>query len=203
MKKPSLSFLLLIVTTVLYGQEIKISFAPTFNNAFYYQFVAGGPSFKSKLGFNSTIDFLLYSNNKISFGVGLDFQYSSIEIIPEPNMPPNDRPRHTEKIDLFSFYLRSVYNFRNGLYISLAPTADLHTNYRSIKNYIFQTIDNQSGLGLTCGFGKNFKLTDSLFLNIEPRLWIHNIIPFHDENLPLRLTTVGLNFGIIFGHKVD
>ena len=87
--------------------------------------------------------------------------------------------------------------------MSLAPSLDLHTNYESIINNIYQTIDNQTGLGLSCGFGKNLYLTNSLFLIIEPRLWIHNIIPFHDENLPLRLTTIGLNFGLVFGHNVD
>jgi len=203
MNKAILTLLCFILTTILFGQEIKISIAPTINNAFYCQFVAGGPTFKSKLGLSTNIDFLLHSNNRLNYGVGINFQSSSVEIIPEPNLPPNDRPRHTEKISIFSFYLNTVYNFKNGLYMSLAPSLDLHTNYESIINNIYQTIDNQTGLGLTYGFGKNLNLTNSLFLNIEPRLWIHNIIPFHDENLPLRLTTIGLNFGLVFGHNVD
>ena len=70
---------------------------------------------------------------------------------------------------------------------------NLQLNYNS--NLI---TERQTGLGLSFSVGKYFNLNDKLRLNIEPKLWIHNIVPFQDENLPLRLTTCGLNLGLVF-----
>ena len=65
------------------------------------------------------------------------------------------------------------------------------------------SIDNQTGFGLSAGFGKNFKIKESIFINVEPRIWIHNIFTFNDGNHPLRMVTTGLNFGLVFGKKVQ
>ena len=38
-------------------------------------------------------------------------------------------------------------------------------------------------------------------LNLEPKLWIHNIILFYGDQLTQRLTVAGLNVGFVFGDK--
>jgi hypothetical protein len=198
MKKGLIISISLLVTFHLPGQEIGISVGPTINNAFYFQFVAGGPTFRTKIGFNSAIDYKFLLNKKLNLGLDLNLQYCPVEVVPQITVPPipNDQPRHTEKINLLSISPRVVYKFKNGFYTSLAPTLTYHTNYEKLKDYVIQTIDNQTGLGLSLSFGKYFKITNHLFLNIEPKLFIHNIIPFQNENLPLRVTTIGLNCGI-------
>lgn len=196
MKKVTLSSLIFIMTTILTGQEIKISVAPTISIAPHYQSVLGGPGQKAKAGFSTSLDYILRNDKRISFGLGLSYQYSRVEFV--PNLDSGDLLLHTEKVNLFLVSFRSVFNLKRNFYLSLDPSVDFHVNYNSE-----QTLDKQSGLGLSLAFGKSIKIKETILLNIEPRLWIHNIIPFQDDNLPYRLTTAGLNMGLVFGQKKD
>jgi hypothetical protein len=192
MKKTILTSLVLIMTTILYGQEIKISVAPTINAGLYYQFVAGGPGQNLKAGFTTSLDYLFRNDRKINFGLGLNYHFSQVKFV--PNLNSGDMPLHTENVNLISVRFKSVYKLKNLFYLSLDPFVDFHLKYDSQ-----QTLDKQSGFGLSFGIGKNIKINEAVFINIEPKFWIHNIIPFTETNLPYRLTTLGLNVGLIFG----
>jgi hypothetical protein len=194
MKKSILISLILIQTNILSGQEIKISIAPTINAGLYYQFVAGGPGQNIKAGITTSLDYLLINDKRINFGLGLNYHFCQVEFV--PNLNTQDMPLHTENVNLISARFKSVYKLINLFYISLDPTLDFHLNYDSQ-----QTLDRQSGLGLSFGFGKNINLKESVCLNIEPRLWIHNIISFGEPNLGYRLTTLGINIGLAFNPK--
>jgi len=194
MKKVILTSTIFILTTVLYGQDIKISVAPTVSVAPAYLAV-GGPGQNPKTGFSTSIDYRLLNDKRINFGFGLCYQCGRREFV--PNLNSGDMLLTTEKINLISVTLRSIYNLKKELYISFDPVVDLHVGYNSE-----QIIDNQTGLGLSLAFGKSIKINEAIFLNIEPRLWIHNIVPFNDINIPYRLTTAGLNIGIVFNKKI-
>ena len=207
MKKIVLSSLVLILTTILYGQQdangerdqdnlknksqIKISVAPTVDNALYYKSVQGGAGRNFKLGFSTSFDYLFRSDKKINLGFGLCYQYAQVEYT--PNMNTADFTGQIDKISLISFNLSSIYKLKNDFYLSLNPMVNLQLNYNSD----FMT-DKQSGVGLSLSVGKYFKLNDKVRLNFEPKLWIHNIVPFNGESFPLRLTTLGLNLGLVF-----
>jgi len=194
MKKTIIASILIISTNILCGQEFKISIAPTINCGLYYQFVAGGPAQNLKPGFTTSIDYLFLNDNKINLGLGFNYHFSQVEFV--PNMNTEDMPLHTENVNLISFRFKSVYKFKNQFYLSLDPSVDFHLSYDSQ-----QTLDKQSGIGLSFGIGKNIKIKDAVYLNIEPKLWVHNIISFTESDLPYRLTTLGLNFGLVFGPK--
>lgn len=194
MKKTFIASILLILTAFLYGQELKISVAPTVNSGLYYQFVAGGPGQKIKPGLTTSIDYLFLNDNKINFGLGFNYHFSQVEFV--PNLNTGEMFLHTENINLISFRYKSVYKFRNQFYLSLDPSVDFHLNYDSQ-----QTLDKQSGIGLSFGFGKNIKIKEVVYLNIEPKVWVHNIISFIESDLPYRLTSLGLNLGLVSGPK--
>jgi hypothetical protein len=194
MKKLVLSGIFLISTSILFGQEFKISIAPTINSGLYYHFVAGGPGQNLKAGFTTSFDYIILNDNRINFGLGFNYHFSQVEFV--PNLNTGDMPLHTENVNLISIRFKTVYNLKNQFYLSLDPSADLHLNYDSQ-----QTLDKQSGIGFSFGLGKNIKIKEAVSLNIEPKLWIHNLIPFNESNLPYRLTTLGLNLGLIFGPK--
>lgn len=204
MKKCLLILISLSATFHVQAQEIEISAGPTINNAFYYQFVAGGPTFKAKIGFISAINYKYLINKKLNLSLDLFLQHCPVKVVPETTNPPIpiDQPLHTEKINLLSFSPGVDYNLNSGFYVSVAPILTYHSNYETIKNYVIQTIDNQTGIGLTLSFGKYIKIKSPLFLNIRPKLCIHNIIPFHDENLPLRVTTIGINCGLALRREI-
>ena len=191
MKKTTLAFLILIMTTILYGQEIKISVAPTINNALYYQFVAGGPGRNYKPGFSTSIDYIFPNDKKINFGIGFCYQFSQVKYT--PNMNTGNFTGQTDKVSLISINFATIYNLKRNFYLSLNPLINLQLNYKS--DFI---TDKQNGLGLSFSIGKHFNLNDKIQLNIEPKFWINNIFPVQAEN-SLKLTTAGLNLGLVFG----
>lgn len=196
MKKVFLISIVFSLATILYGQEFTISIAPTINNAFYYQFVAGGAGHNFKSGFSTSLEYKLRNDKRINLGFGLSYQFSQVEYT--PNMNTGDFIGQTDRVNLISINLISVCNLKKKFYLSLNPLIDFHLNHDSEN-----IIDKQSGCGLSFSFGKHLKLTDRILLNIEPKLWIHNIIPFYGDQLTQRLTVAGLNVGLVFGHKND
>jgi hypothetical protein len=190
MKKITLTSLIIILTTILSGQKIKISVAPTINNALYYHFTAGGPGHIFKPGFSTSLEYILQNDKRINYGFGLSYQFCQIGYT--PNMNTGDFIGQTDRVNLISINLISVYNLRKNFYLSFIPLIDFHLNYDSEN-----IIENQSGCGLSFSVGKLIKLNDRIILNLEPRLWIHNIVPLNSEHL----TVAGLNIGFVFGHK--
>lgn len=190
MKITSFILLLLSAALIINGQDLSLSVAPTINNVFYYQFVAGGYSGNSKAGFNVSAEYIRSGTQKISWGFGLCYQYSRVEIVPAP-MPPEERIPHTETVNLVTPGFKTVFNFRKEFYLTADPFIDIQ-----LKSETQSSIDNQTGLGISLGFGKRIPISEGIFIMLEPRLWVHNVVPFVDNNLAVRLTVVGLKAGI-------
>ena len=177
----------LIMATLLLGQELKISIAPTISNVHFYNYFAGATYGQPRFGISSSMDYLFVTNKKIEFGLGLGFQNSQVYLI-TPSSRFNDLTAVTEGVKILSINLRSVYNLKRDFYFTLVPSLDLQVTPNDLEN-----INNQTGLGLSIGIGNNINLNESLALNIEPRLLLHNIIPNVAERVPYRLITTGLN----------
>jgi hypothetical protein len=195
MKKAILFGCVIFWTELLFGQEFRVSIAPTYN-VFHNKYVNEKPYGSPKLGTNFNLDYIITTTKKLEFGLGLGYQSSSVlKVIP---IGVSEYIAATEKINLFSFSLKSVYKLSKEFYLSLDPSVDIQTNHDPI-----QTTENQSGLGLSFGVGGNFRLNNYLLFNVEPRLWMHNLISFHNQDAPFRLSNVGINLGLVFGHKSD
>ncbi len=188
--------IIMCLTTSLFCQDIGVSIAPTINNVFYFQFVAGGPNFKAGPGFNITIDCLSNKDKKIRFGTSLSYQFTQIRIVPI-EVTPGLVPLNESDINLLSVSLRISFSLKNNFYFNIDPLADIQLNY------FHNIIDNQSGIGISPSFGKLFKISETAFLRIEPKLWVHNIIPFSSKDLQLHLTQAGLNIGFLFRPQKD
>lgn len=197
MKKSALTYFFLLMTTLLFSQELKISVAPTISDVNFYNYVIGASFGQPRFGINSNIDYLFVTNKRVEYGIGLGFQNCHVYLMtPSPSF--NDYSAATEGVNILSINLRSVYNLKKDFYITIVPSLDLQ-----VKPNDLQKINNQTGLGLSFGIGKNIKLNESLSFNIEPRLWIHNLIPLESVNHPYRLTTAAINLGLVFGQKND
>lgn len=183
------------MTTILLSQELKISIAPTISDVNFYNYHIGSSFGEPRFGINSNIDYLFVTNKRLEYGFGLGFQNSHVYLI-TPRPGNYDYSASTEGVNILSINFRSVYNLKKDFYITLVPSFDIQ-----IKPNDLQHIRNQTGLGLSFGIGNNIKLNESLSLNIEPRLWIHNLVPIRGESNPYNLTTAGINFGLAFGHK--
>jgi hypothetical protein len=183
--------LLLLIASICKSQDIVLSFAPTLNNVFQYQFVSGGITGNAKPGLNIAFEYVRSTTNRISYGFGVSYQFSRVEIVSEPMI---EAEPHKESINLLSASFKTVFNFRKGYYLTTDPIIDVQLNSSSQKS-----IDNQSGLGVSIGFGKRVLLNERFSINIEPRLWIHNVVPFVDTNIPQRLTVIGLKAGLRLG----
>jgi len=194
MKKIILTFFVVLLTTLLSGQNFRIVITPT-ANVFHSKYV--GDTYDSpKLGFNANLDYLFSMNKSVNFGLGLDYQSSTtLNVSPIGLVEYSSR---SERINICSISLKSMFKLTKVFYFSFDPTIDYQANYTKI-----QITDNQSGIGLSVGVGGNFILNNFLQFNVEPRLWIHNIIPFNNINSPFRLSAAGINLGLIFGHNSD
>ena len=183
--------MLLLIAIISKGQETVLSFAPTLNNVFHYQFVSGGPSTNSRPGLNVAFEYVRSTTNRVSYGYGVSYQFSQVKLSPAPMI---EGEPHTETINLISASFKTVFNFRKGYFLSTDPLIDIQLNSSSQKS-----IDDQSGVGVSIGFGKRISLNERFSINIEPRLWVHNVVPFVDTNIPQRLTVFGIKAGLKLG----
>ena len=175
------------------GQETVLSFAPTLNNVFHYQFVEGGPNANSRPGFNVAYEHVRSTTNRVSYGYGVSYQFSQVKLVPAPMI---EREPHVETINLITASFKTVFNFRKGYYLSTDPLIDIQLNSSSQKS-----IRNQSGAGISIGYGRRVLLNKRFSINIEPRVWVHNVVPFVDTNIPERLTVIGLKAGLKLGQN--
>ncbi|NQU84342.1 MAG: hypothetical protein HQ541_01145 [Mariniphaga sp.] len=188
------AFLLLVISSssiITIGQEISFSIAPTLNSGFHFRFVYGGPNYATKTGFSTTLDYTFANQNRIKFGMGFTYQLSRVEVQPPTYLI--GRFPHNETINLISASFKSTLPLKNNKYLSFDPLLTFQ-----LKSKTQQSVDDQTGLGLSFAFGKKFFMNKKVFLAIEPRIWVHHIIPFIDQNLPLRLTSLGLNMKLGF-----
>jgi hypothetical protein len=187
--KRILSIQMLLLTAIMgKGQETVISFAPTLNNVFHYQFVSGGPTGNSKPGLNIAFEYVRSTTNRVSYGYGVSYQFSRVELVPEPMI---EAEPHKETINLISANFKTLFNFCKGYYLSTDPLIDIQINSSTQESF-----GNQSGLGVSIGFGKRVLLNERFQINIEPRLWVYNVVPFVDTNIPQRLTVIGIKAGL-------
>lgn len=193
MKKLVLFLCIVSITAILSGQEFRISIAPTFSNVYHTKYVKSSPYGATDFGYTGNLDFMFVTNRKVDFGIGLGYQISQVIIwIPDLSYFTPDH----ERIDLFIISFKSKVKLPNKFYLSLDPSFDKQVNYDR-----YHVADNQTGLGLSIGFGKNFRMSNGLLFNIEPRLWLHNLVPYYDLDRPFMLAVAGVNFGLVFGQK--
>ncbi|MCF6332149.1 MAG: hypothetical protein L3J11_02605 [Draconibacterium sp.] len=194
MKKILLTFTIILISFFSFSQEVSLSVGPNFGSAFYCQFVAGGASKSPKTGFNSAIEYISKNNKKISWGVGVGFQNNRVSIKPAFwGQPEEERIAHNEKSNILFFNFKMVFRKRDASYLSLDPLIGIQLN-ESSRN----SIDNQTGIGLSFSYVKKIDLNESVFLKIEPKLSVYNIVPFVGNSWQERLTSIGLNIGVGF-----
>jgi len=191
MKTTLITILAVFLTTSAFAQEIRISVSPTMNNAFYFKPVDGAPAYYWRSGFNACLGYHFKTDKRINLAVGLTYQNATINV--DPFIPPlDDIPSYNESISLLSFSVGACYNFNSGFYATIDPLIHYQFDYQDNSTI------NQTGIGVSGGIGKKLSLKSNLLMNVEPKIWIHNLIPLQQENLPLRLMVAGINIGLIF-----
>ena len=192
MKTVLLSILAAFLTLNALAQEINISISPTINNALHLRFVSGGPNYNWRPGLNASLSYHFKTNNKVSMAVGLTYQKAAVQVDPFI-APQDDPPPFNESINLLSLSVSANYNFNKGYYAVISPLIHYQLDYQDDNS-----ITKQTGIGISGGFGKKFEMNSNLLINVEPKIWIHNLVPFQEEDLPSRLTVVGINVGLVF-----
>lgn len=192
--KTLFTFGIILISIFSFSQELSFFVGPNLSNAFYYQFVAGGASKSTKVGFNSAIEYILINDKKVSWGVGVGFQNSRVSIKPAFwGQPEVERIAHIEQSNILYVNSKMIFRKRSASYLSLDPLIGIQLNESSPNS-----IDNQTGIGLSFSCVKRINLNESVFLKIEPKLSVYNIVPFVSKDLPERLTSIGLNIGVGF-----
>jgi hypothetical protein len=191
MKKAFLLITTILISKMTFGQEFGISISPSINNLFHSIDIIGLPNYISRSGVGIGLTYVHRPERKINLLYSLYYQHSNIKI--DPFIDPNyNLPAYILTIDLLSGGLAADFRLKDSFSVNVGPTADfqLKDDPRSGSN-------DQTGIGLSAGIGARLKINDKIFLKLEPRIWIHNIIPIPKEPLHLKLVQVGLDIGLI------
>ena len=192
MKKTTFFFSVFFLAKIISAQEIRVAITPI-SNVFHNKVDFFHKYDSPKLGISTSFDYLFVSDSQFEFGIGLGYQSSKVLKLVSDIV---DYKAVSEKINLVSVSFKSILKLSSIFYFSLDPTMEFRIN--KDPN---QTSDKMSGLGVTSGFGGNFKLNNTFCMNVEPRLWINNIVPFHHADQTFRLSFVGINLALVIGHK--
>jgi hypothetical protein len=191
MKKAILICSIFLISTILSGQKIRLSITPT-SNVFHNSYEGKNPYDSPKLGLNTSFDYFFITRGKMEFGLGIDYQVNKVLWLYTASM--SSYAQVEEKISLLSANFNAIYKLSEIFYLSIAPSVDFRLNRETQ-----QSSNNQSGIGFSSGLGGNFKINNKLYFNVEPRLWVHNIVPFQHVDQPFKLSFAGINLGLVFG----
>lgn len=192
MKKVASFCFVILLTSNLIGQEFKISIIPTINNLSFFKddhFLYS----KARFGVGLEADYLFTSDNKIRFGIGTGIQNNHVRVF--ETIFGGGTLITKPRVIITSFKFETYYFINDQMFVSFIPALDYHFKHPK------ESIDDQTGLSLSFGLGNALKLRENLLLSIEPRLTIHNIIPFKEKDVKYSLTTTGLRVGLAFGRK--
>ena len=191
MKRILPAILGLILMANLNGQIFSVSVAPTYVHIFpktYYGFPAVEPHF----GFGISADYQKLIHDRISIGLGVDYQQASVEVGPSMPLPGEpSKPAHEETVKLISTSFKAVFNFNYGLFLTANPFVEYQ-----LDQYEELLIENHNGIGISFSCGKRFQVSQRVGILLEPTIWIKNIIGLEDNTYPVRLNTIGLKAGI-------
>lgn len=194
MKRILITPVILLISIFSFSQELAVSVEPNLSSAFYFQVVTGAGSRNGKPGISASVEYILPSVSRFSFGARLGYRFAQVKFQPAYfGQPPNERIPYTEKADLFSLGVLSRLALKKS-YLLLEPFYAEHSNINNNSE-----LGDQSGFGIAFGFGRNFNLNEKLFLKFEPILRIYNFISIEEDDLPLHLTSLGIKAGIGFG----
>jgi hypothetical protein len=192
MKKLIMVLGLILSSVFALGQDWSISVSPTANFLFTYHIATAGNAPQSPMiGVSSSLQYEFINDKKVSLGIGIGYQYGSVEFSPNYLGPAGEIPSFTESANLITASFMTVFKLRNQFYLSLDPLLDFQLNSDSPN-----AIENQTGLGLSFAAGKKIFRRESFYIRIEPRIWIHGIVPFNYNHQPRRLTVLGINIGV-------
>ena len=195
MKKIVVTPFLLLISALSFSQEAAISVEPNFSSAFYLQVVTGAGSRNGKPGISASAEYVFPSESRFSFGARAGYACAQVKFQPAYfGQPPNERIPYSEKANLFSFGILSRFALKKS-YLFLEP---FYAEHRSVR--MQSELGDQSGLGLAFGYGRNFSLSEKLFLKFEPIMRIYNLVSFEEDDLPLHLISVGIKAGIGIGY---
>lgn len=177
-----------------HGQDLSLSVTPTINDMFYYRPASGGPAIYLKGGFSSSLQAEFNGAGSFYLGGGLAYQFGQVDIGPAPAPDVTDDRQRT-KAHMVTINLKVGLQMGDDYHLTLDPLLDFQLNKDAAD-----ALEDQTGLGISLGAGKKIYF-DQVFVLIEPRFWIHNLVPFNANSPALRLTVAGINLGL--GLRLD
>jgi len=119
---------------------------------------------------------------------GINYSKSDLQITPSFTGEPVQS--RYEKLEIVSVPIYANYTFWNNLFVNGGPIIDFQTSNNSS--------DSQSGIGYSLGIGGKYKF-DKFLIFVNPNFKRHSVIQFKKESHHLKLTELGVQFGI--GYK--
>ena len=152
-----------------------------------------GIKYYEQIGFLVGIKYLRIINDKFAIETGLDFSRNSFKYSYINQMGLEEYSADPENVDLFSIPVNLKVNFKK---FSIKGGIQYD---RSVSEFTSRIIDNQEGMGINLGIGKDFYISDGFIVFASPVIIFHNIIPFHTADDQQRLTELGIKIDFKYG----
>ena len=176
-KKNQLGILFSAGTNALFGEGTEL---------------CGGPCYEGTGAYLIGLKYSRRITKRIEIESGINFSQNKIKILPNLWSSVYIPPIYTD-LYLLSVPVLFKYYFGKVFFINAGTQIDFETN--SNKN---NSINSQSGIGYSFGFGTRLKIVDNYFISINPYFKQHARIAFNHETYPKRLTEFGVKLDFSF-----
>lgn len=184
--------ILIIAITILtinsYSQnsnELRIYYGTSYAEFLENQGYLGGGGYELKNINQFGVKYLRQLSTDFYIETGVNYSKSDVKITPSFTGEPVQS--RYEKLEIVSVPIFANFTFWNYLFINGGPILDFQTSDNST--------DSQSGIGYSLGIGGKYNF-DKLLIFVNPNFKRHSVIPFEKEKHHLKLTELGVQFGV-------
>jgi hypothetical protein len=198
MRKLKLTFIFCIISFLSYSQidtkidQIDIVVSYIQNDVARFPELDGAGSVLEGKGICFGLNYNRKVAKRIWINSGVNFLRTFNDFNPAPTGEPLSTIENLET-EIIRVPVKIRIDFLKWFYLKTGLTIDSELSNQN-ENYI----DSQSGIGYSLSLGLNLKLTDLIYLNIEPELGYTTLIPFNSEKYQQHFLLSGVNFSIGF-----
>lgn len=154
----------------------------------------GAPNLDLQRNFELGANFYRQIGPKLKFETGLVYHYNKLT---QKSVFSPDVPQVTTQYDVHLIYLPAFLRIKLSKYffVNGGGMVDIDiSNSMGLSNS--RALNNQSGLGVGLGIGGEVAVLHKFYLQVNPYLNLHGVLPVQRENYPGRILDAGIKVGV-------
>lgn len=154
----------------------------------------GAPSLDLQRNFEIGANYYRQIGRKLKFETGLIYHYNKLT---QKSVFSPDVPQITTQYDVHLIYLPAFLriNLSKHFFVNGGGMVDIDIS-NSMGLSSSRALNNQSGLGVGMGIGGEVAVLHKFYLQVNPYLNLHAVLPVQRENYPERILDAGIKVGV-------